>query len=189
MVQPEYSRVYRIVPLFRALSAEELEEIIGISHLYRVKRGYVVVREGDPSDGMYIVVRGSAQVQMELHQGDQTRLAVLMPGDVFGEISLLDSAPRSATVIMREDGILYRVDAAGFETLRERLSPAAFKVIREIAPIICTRLREINTRVETLFANPQKGMALMERRYMAGAQHARPVDRGAGGPGEDGATR
>lgn len=177
MIQPDFSRIYRIVPLFRALSSEDLEEIIAISHLYRVQRGYVVVREGDPSDGMYVVVKGSAQVQMELHQGDQTRLAVLAPGDVFGEISLLDEAPRSATVIMREDGVLYRVDAAGFQRLRERLRPAAFKVIREIAPIICARLREINARVGELFANPEKGMALMERRYMAGAYHATAVDR------------
>lgn len=180
MDQPDYTRIYRIVPLFRALSAEDLDDIVGISHLYRVRRGYVVVKEGDASDGMYVVVRGSAQVQMQLHQGDQTRLAVLMPGDVFGEISLLDRAPRSATVIMREDGVLYRVDADGFQKLREQMRPAAFKVIREIAPVICARLREINARVEALFKDPQRGMALMERRYMASAHHARSVDREPG---------
>ena len=176
MGQTDYSKIYRVVPLFRSLNAKEIEEFLAISHLYRVTKGYVVVREGEPTDGMYILVRGEAQVQLRLHQGDQTRLAVLTAGDVFGEISLLDRFPASATAVMRADGILYRVDAAGFQKMRKALRPAAFKVMREIAPIICERLRDINKRVHDLFADPERSMALLEKRYMAGARHARPTD-------------
>ena len=176
MGQPDYSKIYRVVPLFRSLNAKELQEFIAISHLYKVKKSYGVVREGEPTEGMYIVVRGEAQVQMRLHQGDETRLAILKSGDVFGELSLLDRFPASATVVMRTDGILYRVDAEGFQKMRAALRPAAFKVMREIAPIICERLRDINNRVDELFADPERSMALLEKRYMASSRHAQPTD-------------
>ncbi len=159
-------RVYRLVPIFRTLDKDELAQIIDVSQLYRVKKGRVIIREGEPSDGMYIVVKGTAQVQMRLSQGDQARLAVLRPGDVFGELSLLDQGPRSATVIMREDGIVYRVDAEGFQRLRAAARPAAFKVIRELAPIIAARLREINNRVGRIFADPETSMYTFEQRYL-----------------------
>lgn len=182
MSQPNLAKIYSAVPVFRTLTEEELEEVLSISKLYRVGKGYVVVRQGDAGDGMYVIVQGSAQVQLQLFQGDRTSLAVLKSGDVFGELSLIDRIPRSATVVMQEDGVLYRVDADGFDALRQKLRPAAFKIIREVAPILCQRMREINRRVGEIFENPERSMAILEKRYLAGVHHARPVDRkGAGG--------
>ena len=57
-------------------------------------------------------------------------VATLGPGEVCGELSLIDREPRSATVVMMEDGVLYRVDAEGFESMRRALRPAAYKVMR-----------------------------------------------------------
>ncbi len=169
MDSTNHERIYRLVPLFRGLSPEELDELIGASRLFRVKQGCAVITEGEESDGMFIIVQGRAQVQLRFDQGDRTQLAELGPGDVFGELALLDRLPRSATVVMKEDGVLYKLEAAGFELLRKQLRPSAFKVIRELAPVMAGRLRDINRRVGEFFSDPEASMAMLEERYMGGS--------------------
>ncbi len=83
-----------------------------------VAAGEVIVREGDPADRFYIIEGGRFLVdQLDPATGEQRRLRALGPGEVFGELGLLRSAPRSATVTAETDGSLLALDAGDFLAL------------------------------------------------------------------------
>ncbi len=71
-----------------------------------------VVREGDPGDALYIIVEGT----VEIHTGGRM-VARMTAGDFFGEISLFDGEPRSATVVAVDDVVLLKLKSSDFETL------------------------------------------------------------------------
>ena len=87
------------VPLFSALSEEDLTKIVEVSHVCRYTKGSVVLHEGDPGDALLVLLSGRAKVVLQSEQGQEVILAVVEPPDVLGHVALLDGAPRSATVI------------------------------------------------------------------------------------------
>mgnify|MGYP002640856399 CR=1 FL=1 len=151
-----YRKIVTYVPLFRQLSPQELESVIGISRLLKVKRGTTIIKEGEQGTAMYIMVEGKARVFKRLQNNELTQLADLEAPSVFGEMALIDRSPRSASVGTLTDTILYQVDLSEFNKLREAYHPAAYKVLRELAPLICARLRQINDRIGDFFQNPHE---------------------------------
>jgi len=176
MKAEEYEKLYKAVPFFRSLTTEELDEIVAISRLFRAPKGHDILEEGKPGHGMYVIVHGMCTCRLQLFQGDDTHLANLYKGDVFGEMSLIDDGPVSATVTSVNDCVLYHIDKARFTELRDNLRPAAFKILRALGPTICERLRTINGRIGEIFSEPEKHLRLMERRYRRLARHAQPID-------------
>jgi CRP-like cAMP-binding protein len=82
-----------------------------------VPAGAAVVREGDLGDAFYILMEGEATVSRRAHDGEEQLLAVLRPGDYFGEIALLRQTPRTATVRGLTDLRVMRLAAAEFRRL------------------------------------------------------------------------
>lgn len=97
MSSSSYVELFAAVPLFRGLGNEELAAISKLCKPMEFKEGDVMVKEGDAGLGFYLMVRGAASVR---HKGKT--LAQLKRGSFFGEMSLLDSGPRSADVIASE---------------------------------------------------------------------------------------
>ncbi len=161
-----YRKIVAMAPLFRTLGPEELQEIVEISKVLRVRSGVTVVEEGDVATGMYILVEGTADVHKGLPGGETTRLSSLRAPTVFGEMALIDRHPRSATVITTSDSVLFQINLEAFNKLREAFHPAAFKVLREIAPLMCERLREINDRVGEFFKNPEQNFSNLEEHFL-----------------------
>jgi CRP/FNR family cyclic AMP-dependent transcriptional regulator len=162
----DHEKVYKAVPLFQSLSESELNDILAISRLFRSPAGHHLVEQGESGKGVFILVNGSASVTVTDDDGESTTLAVLGRGDTVGELSLIDSSPHSATVTCAETCTVFHVDTKAFNGLRAQHNPAAFKVLRATAPMICERLRQINERIATIFANPQKSMSEMEKVYL-----------------------
>jgi CRP-like cAMP-binding protein len=87
----------RSVDLFRHLNKELLKPLIDSSSIVGIPEGGVIVQEGEPGDYFYIIIRGTARVSHEM--GESTiNLALMHPGDYFGEWSVITGAPRAATV-------------------------------------------------------------------------------------------
>lgn len=123
----------RGVPLFAALPGEELAELGIIAEEVEAEAGEEVVREGETGDAMYLVVEGRVRV---LRGGRE--LSTLGEREPFGEMALLDPAPRSATVRAETDVRLLRIGREDFEViLAER--PA---VARGVIEVLVRRLRE-----------------------------------------------
>lgn len=87
----------RNVPLFESLPPEAIEELCDCAELESFAAGEPIVREGDPSDSLYIIRLGQVKVTQGAAGGERT-LAYLTRGDCFGEIGLLRGLPRTATV-------------------------------------------------------------------------------------------
>lgn len=113
---------------FAALPPAHIDQLLQRFQRIRVKRGEVVVRQGDPGDYYYLIESGRCQVT-RLVAGTPIILAELNPGDAFGEEALVTESTRNANVTMKTDGVLLRLDKQDFiELLRapllHTLSPA-----------------------------------------------------------------
>jgi len=104
------------IDLFRALPSEELAQIAEIAEEQPLASGDRVFGEGEPGDALYLIVEGKVKV----HKGDK-ELVRLGIRDVFGEMAVLDSEPRSASVTAVEDAVLLKIGRDDFrDILTER---------------------------------------------------------------------
>jgi CRP/FNR family cyclic AMP-dependent transcriptional regulator len=90
------------VPFFSGLDAAGLESVGRTVRTRRFRRGEVIFHQGDPGDALFIVMNGAIKISLPSDAGDEAILATLRSGDVFGELALLDGAPRSATATSLE---------------------------------------------------------------------------------------
>jgi CRP/FNR family transcriptional regulator, cyclic AMP receptor protein len=90
------------VPFFSGLDAASLERVGRGMRTRRFRRGEVIFHLGDPGDALFIVMTGAIKIMLPSDSGDEAILATLHAGDVFGELALLDGAPRSATATALE---------------------------------------------------------------------------------------
>src|SRR3954465_5308611 len=85
------------IPFFAGLAGGALERVAAGTRTRRFRRGEVIFHLGDPGDALFVIVSGEVKISLPSETGDEAILATLPPGDVFGELALLDGAPRSAS--------------------------------------------------------------------------------------------
>ncbi len=136
----------RGIPFFAGLDAAALDRVAAGTRLRRFRRGETIFHAGDPGDALYVIVSGGVKITLPSETGEEAILATLRPGEVFGELSLLDGAPRSATAAALEPTetvILQR------DTFRQLL--ATEPTIRDhLLVALATELRRLTTHVEDL---------------------------------------
>src|SRR4051794_3930178 len=97
-------------PLFAALPARYLESLAVQARRRSYKRGETIFRHGDVGNALYFLEAGRVKIVVTSEQGEDVLLAVLGPGEVFGELSVFDGLPRSATVEVIEDAVALSLD-------------------------------------------------------------------------------
>ncbi len=108
--------------------------------------GVVVIREGDEGNEMFILLQGKATVEV----GDII-VGELGSGDFFGEMSLIDNAPRSATIRAGETLLLFVVNEKNFERIIAWEPVIAVRIMKSLS----RRLRELNEEVKNIFAGQE----------------------------------
>jgi CRP/FNR family transcriptional regulator, cyclic AMP receptor protein len=123
----------RGVPLFEGLKRKELLELMGASKEKSYPEDKMIVQEGTDGVGFHLILEGEAKVTMS-----GKRKAMLRAGDYFGEISVIDGGPRTASVISTTPIRVLSITSWAFMPLATR-NPA---VARRVMLTLCTRLRE-----------------------------------------------
>ena len=143
----EKVKVLQSVPIFQDLSVSELMALSDIVYSKKYKNGETIVHEEDSqSKTFFIITAGSVNVIAYTSEGKQTILATLGSGEFFGEMSLLDGEPRSATV--ESDGecellMLYRRD---FLKILEQFPKITLRMLVSLSQ----RVRKANRHINTL---------------------------------------
>ena len=134
------------VPLFAGLDAAGLASLVQGMRVRRFRRNETVFHVGDPGDALFIVMSGSIKITLPADTGDEAILATLRPGDFFGELALLDGAPRSATAVAIEPTETYILAR---ERFRELI--ATEPVMREaLLATLAAEVRRLTHHVEEL---------------------------------------
>jgi small-conductance mechanosensitive channel len=126
-------------PLFSDLEAPETTALARQAHCVRFGPGELIVREGDPGESLYQLIRGRVEVLKRQASGAAVRVAQLSPGDIFGEMSLLTGSPRSATVVAREECLLLEVAQAHLAPLLQD-NPA---LMNQLAHLVTARRSQL----------------------------------------------
>lgn len=131
------------VPLFSELSPQELDRISRVAVPRSFPKGVRVFHEGDHSDACYIVRSGDLRVTREHSDGRAIALATLGPGDIFGELAMLDGEARSASVEALSDCELLALPASDVRALLHGSAEITVKLVIALT----RRLRESNERI------------------------------------------
>jgi CRP/FNR family transcriptional regulator, cyclic AMP receptor protein len=102
----------RCVPIFHRLPKATLFDVARKAEEVTYPPGAIVVQEGDPGDALYVIAEGT----VEVHTHGRV-VAKMTAGDFFGEISLFDGEPRSATIVAVDDLVLLKISSADYEAL------------------------------------------------------------------------
>lgn len=111
------------------------------ARVYRAKE--FVFHQGDPGTEMFIILSGKAQVMIMSGERSPIPLTNLRPGDFFGEMSLLEGEPRSASVQMLEDGLVLTINRANFEQIIASDPSLALKIMKGLSK----RIRRLNAMI------------------------------------------
>lgn len=132
--------------LFNQLEDQELTAIIGRIKTKTVPKNNQVIMAGDTSSTLYIIKEGSVNVVASNEEGKEIILSTLRTGDIFGELSLFDDKPRSASVITVENCVLLMLYRLDFLELLNQNSKIALQVIK----YLCQRIRFTNIVTQNL---------------------------------------
>jgi CRP-like cAMP-binding protein len=129
------------VPLFTGFDEPELRRVAALARIVESPAGTVVTQIGEPGESFFIIIDGTVAVRTPVGAGGE-----MHPGDFFGEMSLLDGEPRSATVVATTDLRLLVVDRSHFWRLLEETPD----LVGRILTILSRRVRQLEQTLQTI---------------------------------------
>jgi CRP/FNR family transcriptional regulator, cyclic AMP receptor protein len=160
-------------PIFQAMQPEELDGILRLSSERHASRGTVIFQKGDAGSSLMAVLRGRVRVSSISSEGREVTLNVISPGEIFGEIALLDAKPRSADATAIEDTLLLIVERRQFLPFLRQNDDLYLRLLS----MLCDRLRRTSLALEELamFDLPARMARLLIK---LGADYGRPGPKG-----------
>ncbi|MGH7561011.1 MAG: Crp/Fnr family transcriptional regulator [Gemmatimonadales bacterium] len=151
--------VLRTVPLLRDVPEADLRALASLVRERSYPRGSIILSQGDRGDALFLIRTGQVKVTVIAEDGREVILSVLAPGQVFGEMALLDDEPRSAHVIAMADTTLLQLRREDFRARLTASPDLAIALLRELSQrlrraddtITALMLLDVNGRVAHLF--------------------------------------
>jgi CRP-like cAMP-binding protein len=138
------------IPLFSGLTRAGLELVAKVATEEEHGLGAVLFEHGQAGDKLYVLLEGRVRISRNVPGVGEEALAILGPGSVFGEMALLDSAPRSADARVHERCKLLAIPKEQFDDLLFLHKDLAYEVLWSFIKLLTTRLRETNDKVTFL---------------------------------------
>lgn len=136
----------RGIPLFADLEQAELEALAQLGRVRTISRGNVIFYEEDPGTSCYVLLAGKVKIVVNADDGREHILGMLQAGDFFGEMSLIDGQPRSASAVCVEDVTVVMIQRDEFLKLLRANSELTLKLLVTLT----MRLRAADRNVESL---------------------------------------
>ena len=143
------------VPIFKNLARAELSLVANMVHARTYHPDEVVFLEGQPGTGMYAIASGAVNITLNYRRDDEILLAQLKDGDFFGEVSLLDESPRSASAVAVGPTELVGFFRSDLMDLIEKNPRMGNKIMLALAAVLVERLRSTNTELRRLREQPR----------------------------------
>lgn len=131
----------RSIPLFEGLSEDDLVALSGALVPRHFRAGTMIFEQGDSGTAMYIVESGDVNIHLPGERSNRISLKDIARGEYFGELSLFDDLPRSASALATSNAVLFELQRETLETYLDRRPRAAMAILRTMSE----RLRETNT--------------------------------------------
>ena len=157
----DISRMMPANALISSWGAAELQDLLERAQLCPMKKGDVLLHQGDAGDYLIILLDGTIRVSMVASNGREIILDYLEPGAVIGEIALLDGGERTASVTALGEGKYLKLGAKAFRDVLEKHPSVAWRLLR----VMARRLRNANNTIES------------DRAYASGPRLARTLQR------------
>jgi CRP-like cAMP-binding protein len=145
--------VLKSISLFGSLSESALQSLAGELYTCSLAPGDFAFNEDEPGDEIFVVLSGELEVLKRSQGGQQARVAMLGPGDWFGEMSVIDVQPRSASVRALADSQLVTMALPALESLYRRDVHAYASIVLGLAREMSRRLRVADGLLAELVAN------------------------------------
>ena len=135
------------INLFETLLELELAKIEKICRAEAAARDTVIFKEGDAGDRCYIITKGEVRISKFIPHIGEEALAVLKPGDYFGEMALIDNFPRSAHAIVNSDAELLSINKTELDKILIMDRELGYKLLWAFTRTLSKRLRETNDKL------------------------------------------
>lgn len=145
---PDVTYLAKYAP-FKTFDGNDLEALGSVGEEKTAKKDEMIFDEDSKGDSMYILKSGAVKILKKVKNQENT-IAVLSPGEFFGEMALLDGLPRSATVRATADCEVFQVPLEGYQQLRREKPHTALKLMDIIIKVLSNRLRQANKNLEVI---------------------------------------
>ena len=149
----KFALLLRESPLFAGLEDQEIRSLVELAQVQRFEAGAAIVSQGSAGDALYLLCEGTLRVSALGEKGRVVNLAVLdEPGTFFGEVSLVDHGPRSATVAAQSAAVVLKVELAAMERFFVEFGDTQVVIMRNLARVLAQRLRQSNSVLGSISA-------------------------------------
>ncbi len=147
--------VFKDAAPYRGFKEQDWTLLAGLLKESSVKAGDYVFKENDPGDGFYFIRAGKIKISKQvMPEGKKTPqehlLTVLTAGSLFGEMALVDGAPRSADAIAEDDSVVFYLSQSEYEKLEREQPSTALRIQDLLVVTLCSRIRAVNRSFEII---------------------------------------
>ena len=162
----------RAHPFFKGLDEAVIDWLVPRAFSRRLKKGAVLFHKGDAGTMLYAVCAGAVRISSTSEQGNDAILNLIIPGDIFGEIALLDRGPRTADAVAAEDTEIMEIERHDFIQLLREYPEVSMRLLE----ILSSRLRRTSEQVEDIiFLNlPHRLAKVLLHLYQSSKSSATP---------------
>ena len=142
----KYSDILKNVHYFSSLSDENIKTILSVCTQMSYDKGHIIFEEGSPGDAFHILIKGTIEIWKNYNKHEMNLVAIQGPGSFFGEMALIDSHPRSATIIANDDVETLSISQVDFTKVIMENNSIALAIMRSMSSVI-------RSSTEKLFTN------------------------------------
>jgi CRP-like cAMP-binding protein len=164
------------IPLYANLNGEERADVAMGLRLLRFDQGDIIVRQGSKADGLYFILRGEVEVTIALPGGGALWVTDLTDGNLIGELAMIRSAPRNATVRAKSLVEAIFADWRFLTAALAQLRPGAFKVFRNISSVLAERMRSLHGKIHSVALRADRPYELLRVSPSKASGHTASLD-------------